>query len=196
MDGYQRRTEKKKESIRKAAFELFSIYGIDKVSIGEIAKKANVSPVTIYNYFGSKEELIKDVFIEYMNKEILEFTNLIHSDLSFPQKLEKVIFEKREAAKLFNKEFFQSIIDPSLKDVVEEYLSSTAIPLTMELLEIGRKEGYVNPAISSEAIILYIHKFSELTQYPDLFEKYDKDVILDLSNLFFYGLLGQPVQKD
>ena len=47
MDGYQRRTEKKKENIRNAAFELFKVYGVEKVSIAEIAKKAT-SPLLPY----------------------------------------------------------------------------------------------------------------------------------------------------
>ena len=61
MNGFERRKEKKKESIRRAAMELFGAYGFGKVSINDIARKAGVSHVTIYNHFNSKEELISDV---------------------------------------------------------------------------------------------------------------------------------------
>jgi AcrR family transcriptional regulator len=61
LDGFERRRERKKESIRRAALELFKINGIKKVSIAEIAKKAHVSPVTIYNHFGDKNTLTCDV---------------------------------------------------------------------------------------------------------------------------------------
>ena len=53
MDGFNRRKEQKKESIRRAALELFKVYGFKKVSINDIASKAGVSQVTIYNHFGS-----------------------------------------------------------------------------------------------------------------------------------------------
>ena len=53
-------TEQSKEDIRKAAWELFGQFGVDKVSMADIAKKAGVSQATIYNNFGSKEALIRE----------------------------------------------------------------------------------------------------------------------------------------
>ncbi|TDL80905.1 TetR/AcrR family transcriptional regulator [Peribacillus frigoritolerans] len=50
MNGFERRKQIKMEQIQKAAFQLFSQYGINKVNIQEIAAAANVSQVTIYNY--------------------------------------------------------------------------------------------------------------------------------------------------
>lgn len=50
MNGFERRKERKKESIRQAAMQLFMEHGMRKVSIGEIADKAGVSQVTIYNF--------------------------------------------------------------------------------------------------------------------------------------------------
>ena len=43
MDGFQRRTEQKKETIRRAAMELFKTYGFGKVSVTDIARALNVS---------------------------------------------------------------------------------------------------------------------------------------------------------
>lgn len=195
MDGYQRRTEKKKENIRNAAFELFSMYGIEKVSIAEIAKQANVSPVTIYNYFGSKEDLFSEVLSNYMNKELDNYQELLHSNLSFPEKIEKMVFEKKEAAKSFTTEFLKSYTDPAIKEFLEDFTNNKAIPLLMELIEQGRNEGYVNKNISTEAIIIYIHIFGEALQKPELLSNSNMDVLLDLTNLFFYGLQGQPIEE-
>ena len=60
MDGFERRKEQSKEDIRRAAEELFSKFGADKVSVNDIARKAGVSQATIYNNFGSKDELVPD----------------------------------------------------------------------------------------------------------------------------------------
>ncbi len=54
MDGYRIRTEKKKELILKTAFDLILTFGVNKMSIAEVSKKANIFPVSVYNYFGSK----------------------------------------------------------------------------------------------------------------------------------------------
>jgi AcrR family transcriptional regulator len=66
LDGFQRRRELKKSHILQAALALFMEFGIQKVSIKEIAAKANVSQVTIYNYFGGKDQLVHDVIAFYI----------------------------------------------------------------------------------------------------------------------------------
>ena len=47
MNGFERRTEQKKDKIRTAALELFCTYGPDKTSVNEIAQKAGGSPASI-----------------------------------------------------------------------------------------------------------------------------------------------------
>ena len=46
---------KKKQAIIQAALQLFKEKGFKETSIKSIAEVAEVSPVSIYNYFGSKE---------------------------------------------------------------------------------------------------------------------------------------------
>jgi len=92
MDGFQRRREQKKQNILEAALALFMDYGIQKVSIAEIAKKANVSQVTIYNYFENKHKLIHDVFIYYVDNAFSNFEIVIKSDRPFPEKIKQIIF--------------------------------------------------------------------------------------------------------
>ncbi len=43
------------------ALELFGTEGFDKTSISSIASKAGISKGLLYNYFSSKEELIKTI---------------------------------------------------------------------------------------------------------------------------------------
>ncbi len=59
MNGFERRRELKKKSILQAAYDLFSARGIKDVGIAEIAQKAAVSQVSIYNFFDSKENLVR-----------------------------------------------------------------------------------------------------------------------------------------
>ena len=54
----------KQEQILKAAKELFTKYGFKKVSMDEIASETGVTKKTVYSYFSSKEELLKDVIKE------------------------------------------------------------------------------------------------------------------------------------
>lgn len=46
------------DSVRRTAVELMETHGFDSVTVEQIASKANVSPSTVYRYFGTKEALV------------------------------------------------------------------------------------------------------------------------------------------
>ena len=82
----------KKEEILKSARELFTNYGYKKVSVDEIAKKANVTKKTVYSYFNDKESLLKSLIEE----ELVHMKNIIirHSDeTNFFEGVNKVLYE-------------------------------------------------------------------------------------------------------
>lgn len=55
MNGFTRRTKEKMETIEEATISLLDL-GIDNIKIADIAAKAMVSQVSIYNYYGSKDK--------------------------------------------------------------------------------------------------------------------------------------------
>jgi AcrR family transcriptional regulator len=196
MDGFEKRRQKKKESIRRAAFELFSAYGVQKVTMAEIAKKANVSQVTIYNYFGSKDDLLKDVVMDLMEGKWREYKELLAGDLPFQKKIEAIIFDKRETARNLNQDFLKSIYlnHPEIREYFEEFYEKKSIPMVLEIMEQGKREGHINRDISMEAILFYMKIFKEAVSNPDFFSNHNKDIQLDINHLFFYGLVGKPLE--
>lgn len=54
----ERKKRQTAERIWRAAVDLFIERGFDKVSVAEIAEAADVSKMTVFNYFGTKEDLI------------------------------------------------------------------------------------------------------------------------------------------
>jgi AcrR family transcriptional regulator len=69
--------DKIKESIKKAAQDLFRKYGYHKTSVNEIAKKAKIAKATIYKYFESKELVLHAILMDYLRVSINE---LVHQD--------------------------------------------------------------------------------------------------------------------
>jgi len=57
-------------AIKEAALELFATDGYQATPIARIAKKANLSKGLIYNYFESKEDLLQQILLGYM--EVVE----------------------------------------------------------------------------------------------------------------------------
>jgi AcrR family transcriptional regulator len=64
--------DKIRESIVKAAQDLFRKYGYHKTSVNEIAKKAKIAKATIYKYFESKEVLLHFILMDYIRVSVNE----------------------------------------------------------------------------------------------------------------------------
>ncbi|RZM17605.1 MAG: TetR/AcrR family transcriptional regulator, partial [Pedobacter sp.] len=64
--------EKIKESIIRAAKELFRKYGYHKTSVNEIARKARMAKATIYKYFESKEQILDAILMNYLDLNLHE----------------------------------------------------------------------------------------------------------------------------
>lgn len=194
MDGFERRKEIKKENIRQAAIELFSAHGVQKVTISEIADRAKVSQVTIYNYFGSKDELLRDVVLTVLKKNYQEYIEAIESDLTFPEKMEKLITEKTSELAGLNPDFlrFMTSEDPVVRRIAEDFVKNKFIPLMLKLIEKGKAEGYIHHNISNEAILFYINLFRK-GKHSDAFLNLDHSQRLfkDITTLFFYGIIGK-----
>lgn len=60
-----------------AALELFSTYGYEKISMSDIAVKGQFSKVSIYEYFGSKNNLRKLLAINIMDDSLERLNVLI-----------------------------------------------------------------------------------------------------------------------
>jgi AcrR family transcriptional regulator len=67
--------DKIKDSIKRAAQELFRKFGYHKTSVNEIAKRAKIAKATIYKYFDSKEDVLHALLMDYIKVSVDE---LIH----------------------------------------------------------------------------------------------------------------------
>jgi AcrR family transcriptional regulator len=64
--------DKIKDSIKRAAQDLFRKFGYHKTSVNEIAKRAKIAKATIYKYFDSKEALLHVLLMDYIKVSVDE----------------------------------------------------------------------------------------------------------------------------
>lgn len=194
MDGFKRRTEKKKESIRRAAMELFQAYGFRKVSIGDIAHKANVSHVTIYNHFGNKEELIRDIILTICKDIATEASKIIDSDIPYLEKLDRLIFNKSRFASQYQGELLETVaIDyPEIRRVVEEHVLKEVAVLLNKLVDEGKRLNYIRKDLTPQTIMYYfriirngVYTDKELLKNIET----DTKLLQDISYLCLFGLV-------
>jgi AcrR family transcriptional regulator len=198
MDGFARRKEQSKEDIRKAARELFSQFGVDKVSIADIAHKADVSQATIYNNFESKEALVREFVTFAVDQlvdrvqEILTSKNRYNEKLlAFIQFLSDIMVDGRPSAA--DRPIFTSSIDlqndPEIKTIrMEAQRKMTG--LMLELVQEGRQQGQVNPNLSEEVLSIYFGMFMDVFTNPELLHRFfhRPELVKDLGSMMLNGL--------
>lgn len=85
--------DKIKESIKKAAQDLFRKYGYHKTSVNEIAKRAKIAKATIYKYFESKELLLQEILMEYIQQSVHEIIHKSSEELDEEEYLTMIILK-------------------------------------------------------------------------------------------------------
>lgn len=102
MNQYQKTTEKKKQAIIQAALRLFKDKGFKETSIKSIAEAAEVSPVSIYNYFGSKDNLVTLCVNDLFEEITQQAEDILKSNLAFNTKLDQALdlCQENESANL------------------------------------------------------------------------------------------------
>ena len=69
--GVEQKKEQKKEGLLEAAYQLFLEKGVNKTSVDEIVKKANVAKGTFYLYFHDKDQLLGQL-VYNISAQVLE----------------------------------------------------------------------------------------------------------------------------
>lgn len=195
MDGFEKRKEQKKESIRRAALALFQSYGFNKVSISDIAEKAGVSQVTIYNHFSGKEALIRDVLKWYSLSLVEKYRASMQSDTPFLERLENIVFDKSEAVSQFQGELLQTWMqnDPEMQEFIDDLFTNHAMPIARSFFEEGLEKGYIDPRFSLNTIMTYFDIIRRgFFATPGIQEqaKSNPAMIKELIELMTYGLNG------
>jgi AcrR family transcriptional regulator len=85
--------DKIKESIKKAAQDLFRKYGYHKTSVNEIAKKAKIAKATIYKYFESKELVLHAILMDYLKISVNDVVHQSTSGISKEEHLKSLILK-------------------------------------------------------------------------------------------------------
>lgn len=125
-EQFQSIREKTKAHILNTALELFAHKGFKGTTISDIAKSAGISKGLAYNYFGSKQDLMKSV----LNLLIIEIENLFNAvqNISDPyDKLKAIVestFDSLEKDETFWRLYVSFILQPELKEEVEVITNS------------------------------------------------------------------------
>ncbi|NME71488.1 TetR/AcrR family transcriptional regulator [Flammeovirga aprica] len=150
-----------REHVLKVATKLISQKGFDGASTRDIAQTAKVSQGMINYYFGSKENLLKEILTNYSKQIHAVMTELNNSDkegiefLKFALlKFFKIAFENRDLARIMNVEEMMAIRE----DVItkNDELANIINLLFMEKINEGKDKGIYNQEADGELVVGFL----------------------------------------
>jgi AcrR family transcriptional regulator len=180
-----------KDHIQIAAIDLFSRSGIKRVSMDDVARKANVSKRTLYDFFRDKESLL----IGVLNKMSEPFAECFES-------LEKQPYTALETILLFNEKLMEKQVwfcEDFFEDIKRypaafRLLTEKKMRFLSEIIKLlkrGEKESVFMSDINYDIISLMAHRQfrkSESSDIADVFTGYTHEEIHN--TLFFIFLRG------
>jgi AcrR family transcriptional regulator len=186
-----KRISKKKQQIVEAALTLFTRFGIRRVTIEEICRKAGASKMTFYKHFPNKIELLRHIWNMWLDEgyRILEETEKM--EISFREKLLKIIEFKADLVSRMSPEFIEEVLhaDPELAEFITE-MKIRNYSRFMEFVAKAQERGDMRK-MKPEFFLAVLDKLQEVAgdekitkAYPDYTE-----FVRELHNFLFFGIL-------
>ncbi|SDI97778.1 TetR/AcrR family transcriptional regulator [Natribacillus halophilus] len=198
MNGFEKRRNEKKIQIIHALTDLIWTRSLREIGVREIAERAGVSPASIYNFFGSKEELAKQVFYQVTEEVTDELKHLIDDEeLTYKEKIKKIFYSSSERQEMLKSEGLKNFTfeDPSFKQHVDELIHKHTIPMFVKLIEQGKAEGKISHGVSARAIMMYADAISVMMSNPEARENMDVGLRKEMTHLFMYGVFGNEAEE-
>lgn len=158
MDGFERRRLQKMDAILDAALELFKQYGYNKVSVSEIAEKASVSQVSIYNFFISKDNLKAVLIDKLWDEYYASMIGVVEGSGSVRFKLNRLFYTILDFVR---KNSMGLLVDTIKMRMETERLNGDGQfkhlqQMTIGLVEQGKRDGAIRASISTQVVVSYL----------------------------------------
>ena len=192
MNQYQKTTEKKKQAIIQAALRLFKEKGFKETSIKSIAEVAEVSPVSIYNYFGSKDNLVALCVNDLFEEITQQAEDILKSNLAFNTKLDQALDLCQEKMSQQISYYFQdkTVRDPAFSSLLTKAITAKKRDIYRTYINLGKEEGLIARDLSIELILNVMDALNSVGNQLAHSDNLETDV-KQIHQIFLYGILGK-----
>ncbi|GJM78534.1 TetR family transcriptional regulator [Paenibacillus sp. HMSSN-139] len=178
MNGFEKRTQEKKKQVLEATFNLMNTdAGIENLTMDEIAKHSNVGKTTVFKYFGSKENLIYEVFTYFLSQMGDTARAIMAENKPFEETIIAMSLSKINYLDKINKQFYIDLMDyftkkdkDGLSLIMQQYVKES-YSMMLDLFHRGRKEGKVDLKYSDEFLLIYFQALVEGISSPHIYSK-------------------------
>jgi len=171
-----------KENILNKASDIFFKYGFKNITMDDIANKLNISKKTIYLYFKTKEALVVECVLYFLQSLLKEIKDLEQSN---NDPLEKVILIYKmgfENSRYFRPSFLFGLKRhyPRAFTQYEIFEDNLVTEIIYKLLNDAKNKGYVKKDVNLELVCeIFFLRFDNIAFiYTNLFDRYTENVLL------------------
>ena len=192
MNQYQKTTEKKKQAIIQAALRLFKDKGFKETSIKSIAEAAEVSPVSIYNYFGSKYNLVALCVNDLFEEITQQAEDILNSNLDFKTKLDHAFALCQEKMSQQISAYFQDkmVEDSVFSTFLTKAITAKKRDIYRAYIKLGKEEGLIAEDLSTELILNVMDALNSMGNQLDNSDNLETEVE-QIHQIFLYGIFGK-----
>lgn len=192
MNQYQKTTEKKKQAIIQAALHLFKEKGFKETSIKSIAEVARVSPVSIYNYFGSKDNLVALCVNDLFGEITQQAEDILNSNLDFYTKLNQAFSLCQEKMSQQISDYFQDkmVRDPAFSSLLTKAITAKKRDIYRAYIKVGKEEGLIAADLSTELILNVMDALNSVGNQLVHSDNLEAEVE-QIHQIFLYGIFGK-----
>jgi AcrR family transcriptional regulator len=181
------------EAIAAAAKSLFWKHGIRRVSIEEICHDAGVSKMTCYKYFSNKTAIAKYLIEEMFESGIKAYKEIYHSDISYEEKVKKMLDLKMSNAHEMSQELLDDIYknqDEELSETIET-IKKRMIGIYLDDIREAQKIGEIRNDVKPEFMLYFLNNLTEMLTDQRLVSIYSnpQQMISEVMTFFFYGIM-------
>lgn len=144
---------KTKEKILKAAQKLFSENDFDQVSIKQVCELANVSNGSFYHQIGSKENLIRELYLSICEKAITKLVKIIKGKNSI-EKILALVEVHVEYTLLYKYKFSKQLFLLSLRSENPESEPNILYDFLEQYIAEAFQEGLFSEDYNKEHILM------------------------------------------
>jgi AcrR family transcriptional regulator len=196
---YKEKQSGKFEAIVSAARSLFWKHGIRRVTIEEICQDAGVSKMTCYKYFSNKTAIAKYLIEDMFESGIKAYKEIYHSDISYEEKVKKMLDLKMSNAHEMSQELLDDIYknqDEELSETIET-IKKRMIGIYLDDIREAQKIKEIREDVKPEFMLYFLNNLTEMLTDQRLVSIYSnpQQMISEVMTFFFYGIMPRKNGK-
>jgi TetR/AcrR family transcriptional regulator, cholesterol catabolism regulator len=189
----------RRELIVATAAEMFARKGIRSTTVREIADSVGVLSGSLYHYFSSKDDIVKEILMGFLNVILARYSEVLSEEQDAAQTLREIVLaslqvarQQPDATAIYQNELRYLRETPQYKEV--QVAAADVQQVWLGVIERGVADGFFRTDISPRIFHRLIRDAVWLSgrgQHPDA--GYSTQVLADaITSIFLDGFSARP----